>query len=268
MDSFNAYIVSSGCLDEFPGNNASSFSVTFPSSFDIKTCEKAKWCMGLNSIGVTTNVRGRYNLRNSAANPMLVKLKCFNIRNQMLDNQHTNDVEIFEWSSSLTGYYFHEFEKTVFIPLLTSNLRNLKFAITDENNDMLRLDPTHPSILSVTFRKMCTDYKSFYVRLSSTSEFTTNTGSNYRSTLPRALKFKSQWFVGLRNISFPNSFHMFPLNSEQNEVRISNSEGLLCYVDFGNLPVLAAETLLRYINRKINSTHPGLISLEKMQTIH
>jgi len=35
-DSFNAYILSNGCLSDFPDNKSSSFSVRFPFSAEVE----------------------------------------------------------------------------------------------------------------------------------------------------------------------------------------------------------------------------------------
>jgi len=150
MPAFNAYILSNGCLQEFPGNNPASFSVAFPVSFDVQTCERAKWCLAINSIGISINFD---DARLTQDKPKLLKLKCFNVRNQMLANTHTNDVEIFECFTQSNDYYFHEFEKTVFIPLLASNLSHLKFMITDKDDNVITINSQHPTVLSVSFKK-------------------------------------------------------------------------------------------------------------------
>jgi len=41
-DFFNAYILSNGCLKEFPDNKLSSFAVQFPSPLDISHPEDKK----------------------------------------------------------------------------------------------------------------------------------------------------------------------------------------------------------------------------------
>jgi len=61
-------------------------------------------------------------------------------------------------------------------------------------------------------------YKTFNLRLSPSLEYETNIPSLFKTTLPKTYIFDSQWSVGLKSISFPNSFKIFTTEKEYIQV--------------------------------------------------
>lgn len=149
--------------------------------------------------------------------PNLIKIKCDNIRNQVFNNTHSNDIEVIKPVFENNGsHYFHDFENPVFVPLLTTRLSDLNFKLTDEYDDGLILSTGLPTILSATFKKMLADYKSFNIRLTPGQDSVENTSSKFKNILPNTFTFNNNWFVGLKDITFPNQFKILP--SDENEI--------------------------------------------------
>jgi len=166
------------------------------------------------NLKMTMNYEGI--LENNYIKPNLIKIKCFNIRKQVYNSIYTNDIEVFQWNSykAQNNHYFHEFENRVFIPLLSPTLNNLKFSITNEYDEPLELETGHPTILSVTLKKMNVNYKTFIIRLSPSLEDENSTPSSFKTILPNTYTFDPSWMVCLKSMSFPNAFKIFPTEKE------------------------------------------------------
>ncbi len=151
--------------------------------------------------------------------PNMIKIQCENIRSQVFNNTHSNDIEIIKPNFDLKGsHYFQEFKKPLFVPLLNSDLSNLTFTLTNEYDEQLRLSTGLPTILSVTFKKMTSDYKSFNITVTPTFNIQGNTISQFRTVLPQTFNFNEKWSVGLKSITIPNHFKLLP--SDDNDIVI------------------------------------------------
>jgi len=197
--------------------------------------------------------------------PSLIKIKCSNIKKQIHNNECTNDFEIIKpiYSRNPGSHYFHKFEIPIFIPLLTNTLNTLKFDITNEFDEPLDLHAGAPTVLSMTFAKMSRDFNNFHCFVSPSSEFPENTVSNFTTSLQNPLILNNSWFVGLRDITFPNSFKN--LTSDDNEVIISIINGdetvERLHIRIPNIKANST-SFVKYINSRIALMKPNICKLE------
>lgn len=143
--------------------------------------------------------------------PNIIKIKCDNIRSQIFNNQHSNDIEVIKPIFSKTeNHHFHEFENPIYVPLLNTRLRDLTFQLTDEYNNQLVLSEGLPTLLQVSFKRMGNNDKSFSIRLTPVKSNSENTISNFENILPATLNFNENWRVGLKEITFPTKIKSLP----------------------------------------------------------
>lgn len=210
----------------------------------------------LNEEFLSLNIEFKKYMKGFLAIPNLIKIKCDNIRNQVFNNTHSNDIELIRPNFDNEGsHYFHEFEKPVFIPLLNSNLDNLTFHLTDEYNEQLTLSTGLPTILSITLKKMSSEFKSFNIRLTPTFDVINNTSSKFKTILPNTFSFNKNWSFGLKDITFPNHFKILP--SEENEVVVIklNNDMKMIQTEKHKIPIPNLRTnlndLINYLNDKV-----------------
>ncbi len=198
-------------------------------------------------------------MRITLAIPNLVKIKCNNIRSQVFNNTYSNDIEVIKPVFEENGsHYFHEFENPVFVPLLNSCLSDLNFELTNEYDEQLNLSTGLPTIVSATFKKMAADYKCFNIRITPGQDSPENTSSSFKNILPNTFTFNTSWFVGLKDITFPNQFKNLPSddNNEIVVVKLTNELKVIQNerhrIPISNLKANQQE-FIRYLNSKIQS---------------
>jgi len=188
--------------------------------------------------------------------PDLIKIKCDNIRSQVYNNTHSNDLNLIKPKFDDKGsHYFHEFENPLFIPLLNTNIYSLTFQLTDGNDKQLNLATGLPTILAVTFQKMYLDYKSFNIRLSPTHDIQENTSSSFKNILPGTFTFDQTWSVGLKDITFPNHFKNLPSNENEIVILKLNNEMKIVNNQKHKIPIANirsnAQNFITYLNDKL-----------------
>lgn len=144
--------------------------------------------------------------------PKIIKIKCNEIKNQILNENMAKDLIIFcPEINTKTKYFWHEFEAKTYCVLQNTLLQNITFELTDENDQLLPLNVGIPTILKLDIQAMDKSKKSFNVRVTSnTSLHPENTRSSFTITLPQTLTLNSDWKVGLSSVNIPNSFNTFP----------------------------------------------------------
>ncbi len=245
--------------------------ILFPSAVSARNLNNSTIHIGvhnykmfvLNHEFTTLNLEFKGFMGGYLAIPNVIKIKCDSIRYQVFNNSYSNDLEVmkpvFEENDM---HYFHEFEKPIFIPLLTSTLSDLKFELTDEYNERLHLTAGLPTVLSVTLKKMSSTYKSFNVRLTPTNDSLDNTSSKFVTVLPNTFTFTNKWRVGLKDVVFPNHFKNLPSNeneiviiklepdltvihNERHKIHIPNIRGSLReFINYLNLKIRSVDAII------------------------
>lgn len=144
--------------------------------------------------------------------PNLIKVKCNEIKNQILNENMAKDLIVFcPEVNTKSNYFWHEFEAKTYCVLQNTLLQNITFELTDENDQLLPLSVGIPTILKLDIQAMEKSKKSFNVRVTSTTKLhPENTRSTFTVTLPQTLVLNSDWKVGLSSVNIPNSFNTFP----------------------------------------------------------
>ena len=224
MDDQLIYVSSDGSLQDFPLNSPTKFSVNFDIPLRVKTSSSSKWFICLNNIGISTQLKSENKNNTKIPEDYIVKIKCLNIRNQIHNNSSDNTLAYvtlkcvndspFQFSSDNTyayqfslanknAFHFSEIENPTFLPLLTNELTQLSFEITDLENNLLtpKLVNISPTILQLRLRKMNQKNKSFKLTI---SKDITEDLQNFTYTLNKPLFFKeNNWKVCLKSISLP-----------------------------------------------------------------
>jgi len=184
--------------------------------------------------------------------PEIVKLKCFDIRSQISNDTHSQDLEIIKLNfNRMNLYHYHEFENLQYVPLLSSTLNHLSFQLTDETDNLLNFDYGVPTFIEISLKKMDARYKSYSVYLSTFGD-TTDNASNFIKSLPKDLKFKTKWYCGLKDITFPNYFRTFPSGSERITIyeMLESGGRIKSLIEIDNIN-FTPENLIHFINNKI-----------------
>lgn len=149
--------------------------------------------------------------------PNIIKVQCDQIRSQIFDSQNSKDLLIFHPDIPQSDpFFFHEVERTQFLPLENTILDDLNFKLLDEDNVQLNLNEGIATIVKLRLKKMSYYKKSFTVRLTSrTSKFyKSNTASDFTVNLPQTLIFDDErWKVSVSSINLPNVFSTLPPNN-------------------------------------------------------
>jgi hypothetical protein len=155
--------------------------------------------------------------------PDLIKLKCGNIEQQILNNSFSKDLVVFcpDFSKE-ENFFYHEFDSLQYVPLSNTILKDIEISICDENNSYLQLAPGTPSIVKLLFRKMDVNKKSFNARVSSASnsKFPNNTSASFKVKLPKVENLDRKWKVALTSISHPNNFNTFLCDEDSRSLQI------------------------------------------------
>jgi len=97
-------------------------------------------------------------------------------------------------------------------------------------------------------------------------EFEENTASAFTSSLPNPIVLSNLWSVGLRDITFPNSFKNLP--TEENEIHIllfddddANNITKRILIKIPNIKA-TSKNFITYLNSKISISNPDLVHFE------
>ena len=166
--------------------------------------------------------------------PDLIKLKCENIKQQILNSSYSKDLVVFcPDFSKKEKFFYHEFDSLQYVPLSNTILKDIEISICEENNEALHLAPGTPTIVKLLFRKIDMNKKSFNVRISSTSNlnFPKNISSSFKVKLPNLDDLDRKWKVALTSISHPNNFNTFLSDEDSRSLRITwkNGEEVMKY---------------------------------------
>jgi len=156
--------------------------------------------------------------------PNLVKLKCGNIKSQIMNNSYSNDLVVFcPDFEKKDNFFYHEFDSLQFIPLSNIILRDIELSLCDENNRFLQLEAGTPTIVKLSLQKMDVTKDSFNVRLTSSPSVQNpnNTSSSFKVILPTTLNLDRKWRVALTAISHPNEFNTFLKEEDSRSMAIT-----------------------------------------------
>lgn len=156
--------------------------------------------------------------------PNLVKLKCGNIKSQIMNNSYSNDLVVFcPDFEKKDNFFYHEFDSLQFIPLSNIILRDIELSLCDENNRFLQLEAGTPTIVKLSLQKMDVTKDSFNVRLTSSPsvQYPNNTSSSFKVILPTTLNLDRKWRVALTAISHPNEFNTFLKEEDSRSMAIT-----------------------------------------------
>lgn len=156
--------------------------------------------------------------------PDLIKIKCGNIKPQILNNSYSKDLVVFCPDFSKDGtFFYHEFDSLQYVPLSNTMLKDIELSICDEKNHFLQLAPGTPTIVKLSFRKMEKNKESFNVRLSSavSTKFPQNSSASFKVELPNTLNLDRKWKVALTSISHPNNFTTFLCDEDSRSLSVS-----------------------------------------------
>lgn len=211
-------------------------------------------------------------MQHDIAVPNLIKIKCGNIRSQVFNNTHSNDIDVIKPVFDVKGsHYFHEFENPVFVPLLNSRLSDLNFELTDEYDEQLILKTGLPTIISATFKKMPADYKCFNIRITPNQDSPENTNSKFKNILPNTFTFNNNWCVGLKDITFPNQFKNLP--TDENEIVIIKLSNDLKPIQNERYRIPISNTksnlqdFIKHLNSKILNTNAFTFDVDTTDTV-
>lgn len=164
---------------------------------------------------LTITIKKDYLIYKNEGYPEVIKLKCADIRSQITNGTHSQDLAILKLNLNKNkSHLYYEFENPIFIPLLNSTLNQLHFELSDQFDNLLQFDFGIPTCLEISVKKMDSSYKSFNVYLSNFNNPNIN-ASNFNTCLPKVLKFSKQWYCGLQDITFSNTFKTFPNNETE-----------------------------------------------------
>ena len=156
--------------------------------------------------------------------PKLVKLKCSNIKPQIMNNSYSNDLVVFcPDFEKKDNFFYHEFDSLQFIGLSNIILRDIELSLCDENNRFLQLEAGTPTIVKLSLQKMDVKKESFNVRLTSSpsEQNPNNTSSSFKVILPTTLNLDRKWRVALTAISHPNEFNTFLKDEDSRSMAIT-----------------------------------------------
>ena len=156
--------------------------------------------------------------------PNLVKLKCGNIKSQIMNNSYSNDLVVFcPDFQKKDNFFYHEFDSLQFIPLSNIILRDIELSLCDENNRFLQLEAGTTTIVKLSLQKMDVTKDSFNVRLTSSPSVQNpnNTSSSFKVILPTTLNLDRKWRVALTAISHPNEFNTFLKEEDSRSMAIT-----------------------------------------------
>jgi hypothetical protein len=161
--------------------------------------------------------------------PDLVKLKCLNVKQQIMNNTYSQDLVVFcPDFDKKDKFFYHEFDSLQYVPLSNTILKDIEISLCDEKNKLLQLASGTPTILRLSFKKMETKKESFNLRLTSApnEQYKNNTSSSFKVVLPTTLYLDRNWKVALTSISHPNDFNTFLKDEDSRSMAISwrNSE--------------------------------------------
>lgn len=144
--------------------------------------------------------------------PKIIKVKCNEIKDQILNESSSKDLIIFCPEINKTDKFFwHEFEAKSYCVLQNTLLQNITFELTDENDLPLPLLSGIPTLLKLDIQAMEKSKKSFNVRITSNTKLhPLNTRSAFTVTLPQTLSLNTNWKAGLSSVNLPNSFNTLP----------------------------------------------------------
>ena len=243
------YVSSDGASNDFPSNSPVKFSINFDIPLRLKTSSKNRWFICLDSIGISTLIlRKTRKLLDTKGHlthdgqlvgipiyddpkraDQIIKIKCLNIRSQIFNDSLNNDLAYIT-SFANGDFQYQEIENPVFLPILTNELTQLSFELTDLDNNLLSPKPEDfliPTTLKLRLRKMNVKSKSFKLTI---SQKITREISDFTYILNKPLLFKeNNWKVCLRSVSLPVSkpyfqiFYAFPNQRWQlHKVQIPN----------------------------------------------
>ena len=143
--------------------------------------------------------------------PKLVKIFCSEIEPQIFNNTFSKDLLIFSPDFQRTeDFFFKEVECLDFIPLINTTISDITIKLLDENNEQLRIERGHATIIKLRLRKMNRQKKSFNIRLSSekTALFPNNSNYNFKVKLPNIIDLDDgyNWRVCVNSINHPAKF--------------------------------------------------------------
>jgi len=141
--------------------------------------------------------------------PKLLKIQCDEMNTQILNNTYSKDLEIIMPDYEINeGHYFYEFQTPSFIPLLTSEIDFLTFQVVNEKNEIVNFKSGPATVLNMSLKKMECRENHFYIKLTSSDK--DSKFSELNSILPYSLNLSKNWYVALKQISFPAIFNTFP----------------------------------------------------------
>jgi len=156
--------------------------------------------------------------------PTLVKLKCGNIRSQIMNSSYSRDLVVFcPDFSKKDKFFYHEFDSLQYVPLSNTILKDIEISLCDEKDRLLQLSSGIPTILKLSLKKMDTKKESFNLRLTSAQneEHKNNMSSSFKVTLPVTLNLDRKWRVALTSISHPNEFNTFLKDEDSRSLLVS-----------------------------------------------
>jgi len=156
--------------------------------------------------------------------PTLVKLKCGNIRSQIMNSSYSQDLVVFcPDFSKKDKFFYHEFDSLQYVPLSNTILKDIEISLCDEKDRLLQLSSGIPTILKLSLKKMDTKKESFNLRLTSAQneEHKNNMSSSFKVTLPVTLNLDRKWKVALTSISHPNEFNTFLKDEDSRSLLVS-----------------------------------------------
>ena len=156
--------------------------------------------------------------------PSLVKLKCMNIKPQIVNDTYSQDLVVFcPDFEKKEKFFYHEFDSLQYVPLSNTILKDIEIGLCDEKNRFLQLSSGTPTIVKLSLKKMDTKKESFNVRLTSSpnKEYKNNKSSSFRVVLPVTLNLDRSFKVALTSISHPNDFNTFLEDEDSRSMAIT-----------------------------------------------
>jgi len=198
--------------------------------------------------------------------PKFVRIVCDNIQPQIFDSSFSKDLVIFTPDyAQKENYTFKEIESIDYIPLLNSQLSEIKIRLLDETGDQLQLLAGHASFLKMVLKEVPFEKKSFNLRLTSrtTETYPDNLQYRFKVRLPSKLNLDSTWRVCLNSINHPALFSTFLPEKNTRQIifrKFSGGDDVVKYIFMDNYEY-SNEILVAELNKFLTEKSIGSCQL-------
>jgi len=197
--------------------------------------------------------------------PKLVKIFCNEIEPQIFNNTFSKDLLIFSPDFQRTeDFFFKEVECPDFIPLINTTISEITIKLVDENNEQLRIERGHATIIKLRLRKMSRQKKSFNIRLSSEKStlFPNNTNYSFKVKLPKFIDLDDgyKWRVCVTSINHPAKFSTMLVEENDRKIIFQEKGGELKKLVFDTNTIYNEERLFSDFDAFLKSNDIGHIA--------